>query len=166
LIKKILVVLIGLMLFTVTVCTIKVTTDENTAVTYVKAQGYKITAQKGEVLKYTLEKSKLYGAIDTIYFQEVWGVQMVEPEMYLSKEITVYGFTVKNHPLEKIYKESKGANVFIMLSGGKAIGGYSSPNTDELIIGGAYSLDGKTLEEVTGLSYQQWCENWKRKYAN
>jgi hypothetical protein len=26
-------------------------------------------------------------------------------------------------------------------------------------------LDGKTLEEVTGLSYQQWQKNWKEKYG-
>ncbi|MDR3682070.1 MAG: hypothetical protein P4L41_19015 [Flavipsychrobacter sp.] len=86
--------------------------------------------------------------------------------MYFGKEITVYEFTVKNHPLEKIFKDSKGTNVFIMLSEGKVIGGYSFPNADELLVGSVYSLDGKTLEEVTGLNYLQWSENWKNKYSN
>lgn len=53
-----------------------------------------------------------------------------------------------------------------MLSEGKVIGGNSIPNTYEVLLGLAcYSLDGKTLEEVTGLSYQQWDENWKKKYG-
>ena len=36
----------------------------------------------------------------------------------------------------------------------KSLGGYSYPNAD--VVGAYSSLDGKTLEEVTGLSYQQW----------
>lgn len=42
-------------------------------------------------------------------------------------------------------------NVFIMLSDGKVVGGYSFPN--EKMYGSVYSLAGKTLEEITGLSY-------------
>lgn len=51
-----------------------------------------------------------------------------------------------------------------MLSDDKIVGGYSFP--DEKMVGSVYSLDGKTLEEVTGLSFQQWEENWKKKYDN
>lgn len=44
-----------------------------------------------------------------------------------------------------------------MLLYGYVIGGYYYPNAD---IEGAYSsLDGKTLEGVTGLSFQQWQNN-------
>jgi hypothetical protein len=94
----------------------------------------------------------------------MWSVQKVEPDKYFGKEITIYGFTVKNHPLEKNCKEAHGANVYIMFLEGKIIGGFSYPNAD---VDGAYSsIDGKTLEEVTGLSFQQWSENWKNKYGN
>lgn len=141
--------------------------DEKTAEDYVKSQSYKITSQKGEVHKYILEKSKLYGATLTIPYAQTWSVQKVEPDAYFGKEITVYAFTVKNHPLEKTYKESSGANVAIMLSEGKVIGGYSFPVFPKPgAVGAPYSLDGKTREEVTGLSYQEWGENWKKKYAN
>jgi len=46
-----------------------------------------------------------------------------------------------------------------MVCENKAIGGYSLP--DEDLIGGVYSLEGKTLEEVTGLNYQDWLKKWK-----
>lgn len=140
------------------------TGDEKTAEDYVKSQGYIVTARKGEIHKYILEKNKLYGATETLPYQQMWAVQKVEPDKYFGKEITIYGFTVNNHPLENIYKENEGANVFIMLLEGKVIGGYSFPNAQ--VVGALYSLDGKTLEEVTGLSYQQWGENWKNKYGN
>ncbi|MEG6616389.1 hypothetical protein V6C27_08160 [Peptococcaceae bacterium 1198_IL3148] len=52
-----------------------------------------------------------------------------------------------------------------MLSDGKIIGGYSCPNAN--VVGASYySIDGRTLEEVTGLSFQQWQENWKKKYGS
>jgi hypothetical protein len=162
--KKLIFILIGLVLFTFIGCNKNITGDEKIAEEYVKSQGYEITGYKGEVKKYTLEKSKLYGSTGSIPYQQSWGVQMVEPDKYFGKEITIYGFTIKNHPLETIYKNSKGTNVYIMLSEGKVIGGYSYPNAD--IDGSCYSIDGKTLEEVTGLSFQQWSEEWKKKYGN
>lgn len=144
-------------------CSQGVTGDEKTAEDYVKSQGYDVTSSKGEVDKYTLEKSRLYGGTDTTQYQQAWGVQAADPDEYLGKVIVVYGFTVKNHPLEKIYKQSNGTNIYIMLSEGKVIGGYSFPNGD--VVGAFYSLDGKTSEEVTGLSFQQWQKNWKEKYG-
>jgi hypothetical protein len=163
--RKLLLALIGLILFTFVGCTVKVTGDEKTAEDYVKSKGYEITARKAEVQKYTLEKSKLYGATETIPYQQAWGVQTVEPDKYFGKEIIIYEFTVKNHPLQERDKNAKnGVNVFIMLAEGKVIGGYSYPNA--IVRGGCSSIDGKTLEEVTGLSFQQWSEKWKKKYAN
>jgi hypothetical protein len=173
--KKLLFILIGLMLFTFISCNKNIEGDAKTsnksaigdakiAEEYVKSQGYEITAYKGEVKKYVLEKSKFYGSTGSIPYQQAWGVQKIEPDKYFGKEITIYGFTVKNHHLETIYEESNGANVYIMLSEGKVIGGYSHPNVD--IDGAYYSIDGKTLEEVTGLSFQQWSEDWKKKYGN
>jgi hypothetical protein len=168
--KKVLFVLMGLLIFTFVGCTREatanenVTGDEKTAEEFVKAQGYKITAYRGEIVKYILEKNKLYGSTETLPYQQAWGVQKVEPDKYFGKEIVVYGFTAKNHPLEQRDKNAKdGVNLYIMLSEGKIIGGYSYPNAN---VSGAYSsLDGKTLEEVTGLSFQQWQDTWKKKYT-
>lgn len=163
--RRLLFVLIGLVLLAFAGCTQEVTGDEKTAEDFVKSKGYTITARKGEILRYVLEKSKLYGGTGTIPYQQAWGVQTVEPEKYFDKEIIIYGFTVKNHPIQKEDTNAKnGVNVYVMLSDGNVIGGYSYPNAK---VSGAYSsLDGKTLEEVTGLSFQQWQDNWKKKYGD
>jgi hypothetical protein len=168
--KKVLFILLGLMIFAFAGCArqfsvnANITGDEKAAEEVVKAQGYKITAYKGEVNKYILEKSNLYGSTETLPYQQSWGVQQVEPDRYFGKEIVIYGFTVKNHPLQQRDKNAKdGVNLYIMLSEGKVVGGYSYPNAN---VSGAYSsMDGKTLEEVTGLSFQQWQDTWKDKYA-
>lgn len=163
--RKFLLILIVLMLFSFVGCTQKATGDEKTAEEFVKAQGYFITARKGTVDKYILEKSKLYGGPGTIPYQQIWSVQTEEPDQYFGKKIVTVGFTVKNHPLQKRDSTAKnGVNVYIMLTDGKVIGGYSYPDAD--VAGGFTSLDGKTMEEMTGLSYQQWYENWKKKYGD
>ncbi|MGM0884460.1 MAG: hypothetical protein ACQEXQ_25900 [Bacillota bacterium] len=156
-------ILTGLLLLILIGCSNKITGDEKTAEQYVMAQGYKITSYKGEVHSYTLDKSKLFGGTESIPFQNAWRVQKAEPDLYFGKEITIYGFTVSNHPLEMIFKAK--SNVYIMLSEGKVIGGYAFPDVDGMV-GGVYSLEGKTLEEVTGLSYKEWSDNWKKKYGN
>lgn len=76
-------------------------------------------------------------------------------------EISVYSFTVTNHPLGT-FDDSK-SKVSILLCEGKVIGGTSFPNT--AMDGAPYSLDGKTLEEVTGKSFQKWSEEWEKKYG-
>ena len=163
--KKLLFILFTLMTFVFSGCTPKITGDEKTAENFIISKGYTITAQKGQIQKYVLEKNKLYGGTGTIPYQQSWGVQTVEPDKYFGKEITVYGFTVKNHPMQKEDKNAKdGVNVYVMLSERNVIGGYSYPNAD--IDGACYSLDGKTLEEVTGLSFQQWQDKWKKKYGD
>lgn len=163
--KKLLFILFVIMAFIISGCTPKATGNEKTAKDFVKAKGYKITAEKGQIQKYVLEKSKLYGGTETIPYQQAWGVQTVEPDKYFGKEIEVYGFTVKNHPMQKVDKNANdGVNVYVMISEGKVIGGYSYP--DAMVSGAFSSFDGKTLEEVTGLSFGQWQDNWKKKYGN
>lgn len=163
--KKLLFILFGLMALTLVGCTEKITGDEKTAMDFVKSKGYTVTAQKGEIHRYVLGKNKLYGR-GTMPYQQVWGVQTVEPDKYFGKEIVVYSFTVKNHPMQKRDKinTKNGVNVYIMLSEGKVIGGYSYPNAN--VSGAVSSLDGKTVEEVTGLGFQEWKDNWEKKYGN
>lgn len=160
--RKLLCIVLGLLFLILIGCSKGISGDEKTTEDYVKSQGYNITARKGEILKYTFEINKLNGEIEPLPYQQMWALQKVEPDKYFGKEITIYCFTVKNHPLEKTYKVK--TNVYIMISDGKVIGGYSFP--DEEMMGSVYSLDGKTLEEVTGLSYQKWGENWKKKYGD
>ncbi|MCB2290490.1 hypothetical protein LGK97_11995 [Clostridium sp. CS001] len=146
--KKLVLLLIGLIILTFVGCNIEVAGDEKRSENYVKAKGYEITARKGKIHKYTLEKIKLSGGVETIPYQQDWGVQTVEPDKYFGKEVIVYEFTVKNHTLQKRDNNTKnGVNVFVMLSEGEIIGGYSYPN--DIVYGSYSSIDGKTLEEVT-----------------
>ncbi|SEP12311.1 hypothetical protein SAMN04487895_12247 [Paenibacillus sophorae] len=155
--------IIGLVLLILSGCGKNITGDEKTAEKYVTAQGYNITSSKGEVYSYTLDKGKLFGSTESVPYQQAWGVQKAEPDTYFGKQIIIYQFTVSNHPLEKIYQAK--SNLYIMLCEGKVVGGYSFPDVDGLA-GAVYSLNGKTLEEVTGLSYQEWRDKWKKKYGN
>lgn len=162
--KKVILAVIAMFIMLLTSCGKSATGDEKKAEDYVKAKGYRITSRDGQVRKYTLEKSRLYKGTKNISYQQIWGVQKVEPDKYFGKEIIVYGFIVKNHPLEKIPKQSRDTRLYIMLSESEVIGGYSYPNAD--VSGAFYSVDGKTLEEVTGLSFKEWQESWKKKYGN
>jgi hypothetical protein len=162
--KRLFCIVIGLIFLISAGCSKGVAGDEKTAENYVESQGYKITARKGEIEHYTLEIGRLNGSSEARPLIQEWGVQKVEPDKYFGKEISVYGFIVENHPLQEIDKNSKnGVNLNVMMTEGNVIGGYSYPNTGAL--GGYSSLDGKTLEEVTGLGYQQWQKNWKAKYG-
>ena len=111
----------------------------NMAESYVKSQDYKIIKNIGGVSSYSLNKEMLYNSIDSTINQQIWSVQKDDPDKYFGKQIKVYGFTVENHPLEKIFNVS--TNIYIMICDGKIIGGYSFPNDD--IDGAVYSLDGK-----------------------
>jgi len=46
----------------------------------------------------------------------------------------------------------------------KVIGGYSLLDYDEVHDRCVYSLEGKTLEKVTGEDFQTWREAWEAKY--
>lgn len=165
-------IILGLVFFIIAGCNnevtmlgtdeLTITGDQKTATEYVEAKGYKISSYEGQVQKYTLNKDKLlYGITETIPYRQTWGVQKVEPEQYFGMEISVYSFTVTNHPLGT-FNDSK-SKVSILLCEGKVIGGTSFPNA--AMDGAPYSLDGKTLEEVKGKSFQKWSEEWEKKYG-
>ncbi|MCT4509291.1 MAG: DUF4830 domain-containing protein [Tepidibacter sp.] len=156
--RKLLCVVFGSLLIIILLYNKSSIAYEKTAEEYIKTKGYVITTRKGEINRYTLEKNKLYGGTETIPYQQSWAVQKVNPDDYLGKEIIIYCFTVKKHPLEKIYNVD--TNLYIIICDGKVIGGYSYPNAN--ICGAVDSLDGETLEEVTGLNFQQWRERWRK----
>ncbi|CAM5791449.1 MULTISPECIES: hypothetical protein [Brevibacillus] len=133
------------------------------AVDFLNAKGYKIEASQGLVSSYTLTKD--YLANDGSH---AWAYQAVNPDDYLGKEISLYRFIVSNHPLdlELPNDEYDKTVIVLMTSGTEVIGGTSMPDSKEPLAGGPYSLDGKTLEEVTGLSFPEWREKWTQKYGS
>ncbi len=114
---------------------------------YIKNQGYTISKVIGEVDKYELEKSIFQKSSGNLGYKQIWRVQKVKPQDYFGKEVIVIGFNVRNHPLQKKDINAKdGVRLNIMIIDDKVIGGYSLPITDT--VGGFYSLDGKTVEEI------------------
>ena len=136
--------------------------EEEIAQKYVVSLGYEINYKYGEIDNYTFTKNNMYGSLDSYYYSTIWGVQNVKPENYFDKQIITYGFNVKNHPLQKIYNSD--TNIYIMICENKVIGGYSFPNGD--FAGSVYSVNGSTLEEVAGMSYDEWEDRWKELYKN
>ncbi|WP_300380518.1 hypothetical protein [Clostridium sp.] len=112
--------------------------------TYIKELGYKVVSYEGELDKYTLDKDMLKSGTENIPYQQIWSLQEIKPEDYFGKEIITKKYIVKNHPLQEICEETL---LYLMINEEKIIGGYSFPNNDS--VGGVYSIDGKTIKEIT-----------------
>lgn len=134
--------------------------DEKAAEAYIKSKGYLITGYKGQLNTYTLQRSLLRET----WYAQIWSVQNEPPENYYGREITTYGFVVDHHPLSQKYHFD--TDVYLMMTGGKVVGGYSFPHSDPPMVGAVFSLEGKDLEERTGLTYTGWKDQWDKKYGD
>jgi len=142
--------------------------DERKAAEAIKAKGYKILSTLGESEAYILERAKLLEAP----YMNIWSVQEAVPEQYFGKSIASYDFVVSGHPLEQLYASANQSSEYkfhinVMLSEGEVIGGYAYPVSKDgaLSMGGVYSINGKSQEDMTGLSYSEWLAQWKKKYG-
>lgn len=102
--------------------------DERIAAAALEAKGYKIVTALGESDAYVLHEEKLTEHL----YMNIWSVQEVEPEQYIGKLVTNYGFIVSGHPLEHTYASADQSSAYeyhtkVMLSEGKVFGGYSYP---------------------------------------
>lgn len=142
--------------------------DEKTAADYVQSHGYKIEDRQGKVSTYTLDKSRLNSvdasASGNLPYIQIWSLQESDPENFFGKEISTYVFTVSGHPLDKQYNTY--TKLAIMIADGEVVGGTSFPEAKDglLMTGWSYDLDGRTLEEITGISFTEWRAQWARKY--
>jgi hypothetical protein len=143
--------------------------DERKAADIIEARGYSIISAAGQSESYELSKEKL----NQPPYMTIWSVQETEPDPYIGKMIASYSFVVSGHPLEQMYTASADhsseyeIHINVLLSDGEVIGGYSYPikKDNVALMGGVYSLDGKTQEELTGLTYSEWFAQWKNKYS-
>lgn len=136
--------------------TIKLTPEQ-----FLKEKAYEIISSDGKVDSYKLGSETLVGP----HFAPIWGMQNINVDSYIGKTIDTFGFIVKNHPLDRMSGNSKHqTRVWVLVCEGKVVGGYSLPDYDTPHNGGVYSIDGKTLEEVTGEDFQTWREKWEGKY--
>lgn len=96
---------------------------------------------------------------------QYWSVQSVDPIDYIGKEITTSKFIVKNHPLDNEKDNTKKQTlIFLQEADDEVIGGYSFPDFAELHMGWVYTIDGNTLEELTGEAFPKWSKEWNLRY--
>jgi len=126
---------------------------------YLNDKGYNIVETKGISDNYILEKDILTEQPNNL----IWGVQTSEPQNYFGKTIDTYSYIVNNHKLDDSGDKGE-TQLWLLICEEKIIGGYSFPNNSEPLYGGIYSLEGMTLEEVVGMNFQTWSENWMDKY--
>ncbi|WP_454192454.1 hypothetical protein [Paenibacillus sp. Marseille-Q7038] len=128
---------------------------------FLTKQGYEIIRQEDKVYARRLQREDLTQLPHQMY----WSVQSVEAASYIGKMIFTSQFYVKNHPLDQAPDNPKGQTiVYIMQTENEVIGGYSLPDSDVPVDGWVYSLDGRTLEEFSGLNYGTWKREWDKKY--
>ena len=105
--------------------------------------------------------------LENLDFMQLWAVQKEEPDTYFGKEVVTYRFIVKNHPLEQLYSpDDCDISVTVMLVDSKVIGGASGPKSkikNLVMVGGEYSIEGKTPNDIKGMDYSQWLRSEERR---
>lgn len=124
--------------------------------------GYKSVKYTGEVIQMRItNKEDQYRELATAQF---WELQELDISKYEGKSIDYYIFYVKNHPLAEKSNKSGYTLLWVGVYNEKFIGGVSEPFLSYDLEGRGYSLDGKTLDEVTGIPFDKWKENWIENY--
>lgn len=126
---------------------------------YLNEKGYNISKSNGIIDSYVLEKEIL----NKQPYSNIWGLQKIEVQPYFSKNIDIYSYVVNNHKLYTLGDMNE-TLVWLIVCENVIVGGYSLPNNSETLYGGVYSIDGLTLEEVTGMDFPTWQKEWQRKY--
>lgn len=129
--------------------------ESKIATKYLKDKNYIIVSNEGKVDEYILEKEDLL----KLPYQMYWGIQNIDVSKFLKKNIKTFKFIVKEHNNDKTQ-----TIVWVMISDNNVAGGYSVPFNKNSVKGNVYSIDGKTLEEITGMTFQDWREQWVNKY--
>ncbi|MCR8645714.1 hypothetical protein NV379_24035 [Paenibacillus sp. N1-5-1-14] len=137
--------------------------DRLTAKLFLEQKGYKMVSYEGHPENYELTSEKLIA----MPYMMVWGLQQLNPKSYIGKMIHVEKFIVSNHPLSR---GNVVVNVFEVE--GKPVGGTSIPYSDSnfVMAGGCWSLEGKSLEEIQGetfqsKTFQEWRADWISIYG-
>lgn len=143
--------------------------EAEAALALLKEKGYRVQSAYGKAATYVLEPDLM----TTEPYRSVWAVQEVKPEAYWGQTVAAHSFVVSDHPLEQTYASLFASRnyetvVTVLSVDGLAIGGVSSPVDKDgaLMLGGTYSLDGRTLEEMTGGSYEEWLAEWQAVYGD
>lgn len=123
------------------------------AVAFLESKGYTNIRQEGRVVRYVVN-GRLLSNTPTM---EQWGLQDVDPSAYFGQTIAIERYAATGSPI----REGE-VSVSVFMSGDEPLGGFMAvPDEDGI----GYSLEGKTLEEVSGKSYEAWKKDWLARYG-
>lgn len=138
------------------------------------------------VLEY-IGSSQIYYHRGTVSFNDIKKLALIDLnyESLLDKPLTVEGYLVTNHPLDssikRIYETIKSGltyrfkviypnmtRVYIVKCEDQVLGGYSLVCHQGMMLLGSqvYTLDGKTIEEKSKLTYDEWRNSVIKKMVN
>jgi len=124
----------------------KVEDTSKVIIDYLESKDYKIVSYEGKVLERTISEDDL----SYTPYKNMWTLQEVNPADYIGEKLETYEVIVKNHILDNAEdNKNKQTIVSVLVVDGEIIGGTSKPDYDGAEkLGGFYSLEGKTLEEI------------------
>ncbi|WP_256217374.1 DUF4830 domain-containing protein [Paenibacillus sp. OV219] len=136
----------------------KIPGEQSVNESFLKNKGFDVISYEGRAESYVLTKQK----VSDLPYMLYWGLQSVDLSKYFGKTINVEKFIVKNHPLRQAEAE---VDVYVYEVDRQPIGGTSYPH-GETSVGGYWSLEGKTLEELQDKPFQEWQKEWMNKYKD
>lgn len=117
------------------------TEEGKVAQAYLEHQGYTVLSYEGEMTHVYTGKS-----VEELPDKFIWDVQTRDPEDFIGVPFRLLTFVVKNHPLDDQFGEGE-TSVTVMMTDKGVMGGWSLPRSKDPLVGGVYSLDGKTANE-------------------
>ncbi len=116
---------------------------------YLEEQGYNVLSYEHHQERYKITKSKL----EILPYSFYWAVPGNNAEPFMGMVVDVEKFLVNHHPLDDWeccdgVKSNGKVYTYVYVIEGKVVGGTSFPSLpkDNEVIGGYWSLDGRTEE--------------------
>lgn len=159
--RKIILTIVALTMFIMAGCSQK--TLESKLRDEIKEMGYEIIEYDEEVYTFEIKsKNDEYKNISQAIF---WEIQEFDISNYEGKTIEYHIFRVSGHPVEKSVTNAASTEIRLGVIDDVIVGGFSSPyKKGETYLGGPATTDGRSLEQLTDMTYEEWFNSWSKKY--
>lgn len=159
--RKILLTIVALTMFIMAGCSQK--TLESKLRDEIKEMGYEIIEYDDDVFTFEINsKEEEYKDINQAIF---WEIQEFDISNYEGKNIEYHIFRVSGHPVEKSVTNAESTEIRLGVIDDVIVGGLSSPyKKGETYLGGPATIDGRNLEQLTDMTYEEWFNSWSEKY--
>ncbi len=129
----------------------------------IKKMDYEVIEYEDEV--FTLEIKSKEEEYKDISRAKFWEMQEFDISNYEGKTIDYHIFRVAGHPIEKSVDNAESAEIRLGVIDDVIVGGFSSPyKKGEIFLGGIATIDGRSLEQLTDMTYLEWFKFWSDKY--